>query len=325
MAIKGTKSTENGYDVYTMGGGSSPSYGGSSSGSGGSSSAGKGQGGNGPNGGFVKKSGSGGSSGNGYGSAAKAYEKALAAQNAQRKSMYDSSLGQINQSADEALRQAYLQKTKAEYAAPQQALAMGATGGMSESTIAAMNAAYGNNRNNIDTARMGGIEQATGAYNEGQAADLAGYNQQLAALALREEDRKYQQAQYERELANQQSQYNRELTDKKAMMEYQKQLDAKYRVATGGSGGSSTKAWKPPMSPSELMKMIDAGYSGDMIDRSLAYYAGEQGMGIQNEPSISKNAQDSWTPQGKTAYIQALKAQGKTSDEIAQLVNNWGF
>lgn len=115
-----------------------------------------------------------------------------AAAEQQRKNL-DYSTGQVNNAADRALQEAYINKMMTLKNLPQTLSAQGLTGGVAESTTAGLYNNYGNSRNAIETERLDQIGALQQAYNNnmaqleaqratGEAASLADYAPQLANL-----------------------------------------------------------------------------------------------------------------------------------------------
>lgn len=71
-----------------------------------------------------------------------ARDEALAA----RKAAYDTGVGSLNKTSDEALRQAYISKQMTLRDLPQQLATIGTNGGAAESTLVGVDADYGENR-----------------------------------------------------------------------------------------------------------------------------------------------------------------------------------
>ena len=77
---------------------------------------------------------------------------------------YNYSADQIAQKADQALREAYINRMLSQKNLAQQLNANGLTGGAAESTIAGLLNNYGNSRNNIETARMNDLASLLNTY-----------------------------------------------------------------------------------------------------------------------------------------------------------------
>lgn len=130
--------------------------------------------------------------------AQQAYERSMAALNAAYNgqvqalaSNYDSTLGQlqsdyqmgaagVNQNADTALQQAYINKMLTLKSLPQQLAAQGIGGGAAETTLAGVNNAYGNSRAEIDAARGQSLGDLLAQWNAGKTQALQAYNGQLS-------------------------------------------------------------------------------------------------------------------------------------------------
>lgn len=86
----------------------------------------------------------------------------------QRKNL-DYSTGQVNNAADKALQEAYINKMMTLKNLPQTLSAQGLTGGVAESTTAGLYNNYGNSRNEIETERLDQIGALQQAYNNNMA------------------------------------------------------------------------------------------------------------------------------------------------------------
>lgn len=75
---------------------------------------------------------------------------------------YDSGAGKLNTATEDAQRQAYIKRMQDEKDIQQQLQAMGISGGATESTLSGIKSAYGNNRADIEKAKLaqlGALEQ----------------------------------------------------------------------------------------------------------------------------------------------------------------------
>ncbi len=75
---------------------------------------------------------------------------------------YDSGVNKLNDATLDAQRQAYIRRMQDENALGQQMQAMGVSGGATESSLAGLKSAYGNNRTDIEKAKLnqlGALEQ----------------------------------------------------------------------------------------------------------------------------------------------------------------------
>lgn len=86
----------------------------------------------------------------------------------QRKNL-DYSTGQVNNAADKALQEAYINKMMTLKKLPQTLSAQGLNGGVAESTTAGLYNNYGNARNEIETERLDQIGALQQAYNNNMA------------------------------------------------------------------------------------------------------------------------------------------------------------
>lgn len=73
--------------------------------------------------------------------------------------VYNTGVNNLNNATADAQRQAYIKRMQDEKAMPQQLQAMGISGGATESTLAGIKTAYGNNRAEIEKARLNELGQ----------------------------------------------------------------------------------------------------------------------------------------------------------------------
>jgi len=118
---------------------------------------------------------------------------------AQLQASYDSGARGVNQNADSAQQQAYINYMMNKRDLPQALAAQGLTGGMSESALAGMYNSYGNNRNSIDRGRNESLAALLDTLNSNRASALQSYNSQLSAA---EQQKMAYQMQLEQALAN---------------------------------------------------------------------------------------------------------------------------
>lgn len=123
-----------------------------------------------------------------------ARDRAFRAGAEQQKKNLEYSTGQVNDAADKALQEAYINKMMTLKNLPQTLSAQGLTGGVAESTTAGLYNNYGNSRNEIESERLDQIGALQQAYNNnmaqleaqrasGAAASLSEYAPVLAQLA----------------------------------------------------------------------------------------------------------------------------------------------
>lgn len=118
---------------------------------------------------------------------------------AQLQASYDSGARGVNQNADSAQQQAYINYMMSKRDLPQALVAQGLTGGMSESALAGMYNTYGNNRNTIDRGRNESLAALLDTLNSNRSSALQSYNSQLSAA---EQQKMAYQMQLEQALAN---------------------------------------------------------------------------------------------------------------------------
>lgn len=116
-----------------------------------------------------------------------AYDKSKQAYEANRDSALKSLLdaynfgsGQVNDTADRSLQEAYLSRMQAQRTLPQMLSAQGITGGLTETTNANLLNSYGNNRNNIETDRAGNLASLLNTYQTNKAQAEQDFNTKLA-------------------------------------------------------------------------------------------------------------------------------------------------
>lgn len=119
---------------------------------------------------------------------------------AQLQASYDSGARGVNQNADSAQQQAYINYMMSKRDLPQALAAQGLTGGMSESALAGMYNSYGNNRNTIDRGRNDSLATLLDTLNSNKSTALQNYNNQLSAD---DQQKMAYQLQLEQALANQ--------------------------------------------------------------------------------------------------------------------------
>lgn len=116
-----------------------------------------------------------------------AYDKSKQAYEANRdaalKSLLDAynfGSGQVNDTADRSLQEAYLTRMQNQRTLPQMLSAQGITGGLSETTNANLLNSYGNNRNNIEVDRADNLASLLNTYQTGKAQTEQDFNTKLA-------------------------------------------------------------------------------------------------------------------------------------------------
>lgn len=102
----------------------------------------------------------------------------------QLKSSYNQSRDSINADAENALRQAYINRMLSEKNLGQQMSALGLNGGATETTLAGMLNNYGNARNNIHTTANTNLANLEGKYNDSLAQAQQAYNSAVANANL---------------------------------------------------------------------------------------------------------------------------------------------
>lgn len=97
---------------------------------------------------------------------------------------YNLSSNNINNSAENSLRQAYVNNMLSQKNLKQKLASQGLTGGATESTLGRLLNAYGNNRNNIDVQRNKDLSSLENAYTNNKSRALQDYNNALANLEI---------------------------------------------------------------------------------------------------------------------------------------------
>lgn len=124
----------------------------------------------------------------------KAREEAYARGTAQQQTNYEYGRGQVNDAADSALRQAYINRMQQQRNLNQLLSAQGLNGGASETTTAGMLNNYANSRNALENERTAQLASLMNTYQNnlaelanqkasGDAADLTSYQTNLGNLA----------------------------------------------------------------------------------------------------------------------------------------------
>ena len=93
---------------------------------------------------------------------------------------YNFGSGQVNNTADRSLQEAYLTRMQNQRTLPQLLSAQGITGGLTETTNANLLNSYGNNRNNIETDRADNLASLLNTYQTNKAQAEQDYNTKLA-------------------------------------------------------------------------------------------------------------------------------------------------
>ena len=211
-------------------------------------------------------------------------------------SNYAQAQAQQRQSAEDALRQAYIDRMMGEKNLTQQLVANGISGGASESARAGLINAYGNNRNSIQRSLLDNLTALDGSYLTNAHNARQAYNDALASAAA--------------EMANYQAQFSRDLENGNAtsysdMFNQMSNLDNTYLNRMGDiMANNQSYAQKLALADAEAQaaqqKAIAndwrVGATQDMINRGLA------------TAEIAKN----------------LTSLGLSAEEIAELMNKTG-
>lgn len=207
---------------------------------------------------------------------------------------YDTSKTNVNNQADQALKEAYINKMLSQRNLAQNMAAQGISGGLSETTQAGLMNNYGNARNNIETVRGSDLTSLENTYQNNLASALQKYNGQLAEDAA-------QRAQYEIQLRNDlensiANSYTSMYSQIPSLTEaYTAKMDAllKNQEAFKASGQSAGNAIDPVSVESSI-----GGYD----------YASEKMPG---------------TKMSYLEYAQMLQNAGSDTEHIANALANW--
>lgn len=206
---------------------------------------------------------------------------------------YNNSRDSLNQNAEVALREAYVNRMMNERNLGQQLAASGLSGGASETTRANMLNAYGNNRNSIRRELGNNLSELEYLYNQNRESAKQAYNDALVNAAS---ERAAYEMQLNDALANQQatsyanlysgladldSSYLASMGDiLKSQQSYKQQLELAQAAAAGDDyQGTGTSDWR-------------VGYTQDAISRGLS----------------------------AAGVAQYLKNSGATEEEIAKIL-----
>lgn len=99
---------------------------------------------------------------------------------AQLQGQYDYGAQGVNQNADRAQQQAYINYMMSKRDLPQQLAALGINGGASESRLAGLYNSYGNARNQVDTGRNSDLAALLQTLNQNKSSALQNYNTQMS-------------------------------------------------------------------------------------------------------------------------------------------------
>lgn len=95
-------------------------------------------------------------------------------------SSHDMSKGNMDNQANQALREAYINRMMSQRNLAQNMAAQGLSGGLAESTMAGLSNNYGNARNSIEETRANNLAELENTYQNNMASALQNYNNQLA-------------------------------------------------------------------------------------------------------------------------------------------------
>lgn len=93
---------------------------------------------------------------------------------------YNTSRGNINSDSEQSMKQAYINHMNSQRNLGQQMAAQGLSGGATETSMANMNNAYGNARNDIDLATNKNLSELEGTYNSSLSEAMQAYNSAVA-------------------------------------------------------------------------------------------------------------------------------------------------
>ena len=114
------------------------------------------------------------------------------------RAQYENKAAKLRRERDEALRENWVLQQQAQAALPEQMAAAGLNGGAAETTVAAMNARYQGNRNDIRSGYMDNLGELSEEYAAQQAENERAYNEKwidyILSLAEMEEEYKNKKA-----------------------------------------------------------------------------------------------------------------------------------
>jgi hypothetical protein len=212
---------------------------------------------------------------------------------------YNRSRDNINQDAENSLRQAYINNMMSRRNLGQQMSALGLNGGATETNLANMANNYGNARNNINTTLNNNLSNLEGNYSDNLSQAQQAYNSAVASANLQ----KAQQAMsLENALANNQISA---LGDYQTLMQRENQnyLDLlKAAIANGASFSYN---------PTEANNAFNAVAVNQAANPNLVnnLTAIQELMGAENTPGVTMPGVTVVNPATQTNYLQQILSQ----------------
>lgn len=209
---------------------------------------------------------------------------------AQLQGQYDYGAGQVNQNADRAQQQAYINYMMSKRDLPQQLAALGLTGGASESRLAGLYNNYGNARNEVDTGRNSDLASLLQTLNQNKSAALQNYN---SALSDDEARKLAYQMELEQNLANQTADI---LTDKYQMLSeldsaYAQQMSALQKSQADAAIDVST--WSH--SAGNERDLLNTKQAQSALSSAASVYRSAINNGYSDDEAKNMAIQDIWT------------------------------
>ena len=223
----------------------------------------------------------------------------------QLQGQYDYGAQGVNQNADRAQQQAYINYMMSKRDLPQQLSALGINGGASESRLAGLYNSYGNARNEVDTGRDSDLAMLLNTLNQNKSSALQNYN---SALSDDDARKLAYQMELEQNLSNGTAQI---LTDKYSALN---ELDSTYAQQMAALQQAQAQAAAKAASSS-----YDAGNEGSSIST-------EQAEAIRKSPAY-KLAENLFVNGGSSPYEiqEALESQGINTTTIDQILYLMGL
>lgn len=224
---------------------------------------------------------------------------------AQLQGQYDYGAQGVNQNADRAQQQAYINYMMSKRDLPQQLSALGINGGASESRLAGLYNSYGNARNEVDTGRNSDLAMLLNTLNQNKSSALQNYN---SAMSDDDARKLAYQMELEQNLSNGTAQI---LTDKYSALN---ELDSTYAQQMAALQQAQAQAAAKAASSS-----YDAGNEGSSIST-------EQAEAIRKSPAY-KLAENLFVNGGSSPYEiqEALESQGINTTTIDQILYLMGL
>ena len=222
----------------------------------------------------------------------------------QLQGQYDYGAQGVNQNADRAQQQAYINYMMSKRDLPQQLSALGINGGASESRLAGLYNSYGNARNEVDTGRNSDLAMLLNTLNQNKSSALQNYN---SALSDDDARKLAYQMELEQNLSNGTAQI---LTDKYSALN---ELDSTYAQQMAALQQAQAQA------AAKAASSYDAGNEGSSIST-------EQAEAIRKSPAY-KLAENLFVNGGSSPYEiqEALESQGINTTTIDQILYLMGL